>query len=178
MASFVPEKRPSPEVTLNAGDSLEQQRDVDREEKFDDLLQEIRVLLSGSQVLTAFLVILPFNAGFTHLNTFERGVYAATFLTALLSLILFATPAAQHRLNWPLPDRPSFKRFSNRMVIAGLLPLSLSLILATHLVLTEVVKASWTNWMTGGVAVIIAALWWIVPLLQRRRKHTEKRGRQ
>ena len=163
---------------MRAGDSPGRQVDADHEEKFDDLLQEIRVLLSGSQVLTAFLVVLPFSTGFTHLNTFERGIYAATFLTALLSLILFATPAAQHRLIWPLPDRPSFKRFSNRMVIAGLLPLSLSLILATHLVLTEVIKANWTNWMTGSVTVTIAALWWIIPLIKRRRKHAGKGGNQ
>ena len=62
MASFVPEKRPSPpEAAVNVGANLEQQEDTDHKEKFDDLLQEIRVLLSGSQVLTAFLVSLPFN---------------------------------------------------------------------------------------------------------------------
>ena len=59
---------------MRAGDRPGREDDSDREEKFDDLLQEIRVLLSGSQVLTAFLVILPFSTGFTHLNTFEREI--------------------------------------------------------------------------------------------------------
>ena len=71
------------------------------------------MLLAGSQVLTASLVTLPFSSGFTRLSGSERHVYAATFLTVLLSLVLFATPAAYHRLVWPMslnhisdPTRP------------------------------------------------------------------------
>src|SRR5260221_541116 len=35
---------------------------------FSDLLQELRVLLQGAQVMTAFLIVLPFNAGFARLQ--------------------------------------------------------------------------------------------------------------
>lgn len=145
------------------------------DEPFDDLLQEIRVLLSGSQVLTAFLVTVPFSSGFSRLDGFERGIYAATFLTALLSLLLFATPAAHHRLAWPLHDRARFKRFSTRMVVAGLIPLSVSLILGTHLVLTEAVGAVWTTWATGIVTLVIVVLWWTTPLTLRRRQRNTAR---
>ncbi len=39
---------------------------------FSDLLQELRVLLQGAQVLTAFLIVLPFNAGFARLQPGEK----------------------------------------------------------------------------------------------------------
>lgn len=137
-------------------------------EPFDDLLQEIRVLLAGSQVLTAFLVTLPFSSGFTRLSGSERNVYAATFLTVLLSLVLFATPAAYHRLVWPVPDRRRFKRLSTRLVIAGLIPLSVALVLATHLVLTEALRAAETSTATALVAAVILVMWWLWPLARRR----------
>jgi hypothetical protein len=136
-------------------------------EPLDDLLQEIRVLLSGAQVLTAFLMTLPFSSGFGRLNSVERIVYVATFITALLSLVLFATPAAYHRLVWPVPDRRRFKRTGTQLVIAGLLPLSASLILATHLVLTEVLRNKYSTVVTVFIAGVIGVFWWVWPLSRR-----------
>lgn len=138
-------------------------------EPFDDLLQEIRVLLSGSQVLTAFLVTLPFSSGFARLDATERNVYAATFLAALLSLILFATPAAYHRLMWPVPNRRRFKQLGTQLVVVGLIPLSASWILATHLVLGEVLNNRLSNIITTFVALVVGALWWAWPLIRRAR---------
>ena len=44
-----------------------------------DLLAELRILLQGAQVLTSFLIILPFNTNFREVPLSERWVYAATF---------------------------------------------------------------------------------------------------
>ena len=71
-----------------------------------DMLQELRVLLPGSQTLTAFLVILPFNSGFSQIQDEERYVYLATFLCSILSLILFTAPAARREQPFQvLPSR-------------------------------------------------------------------------
>ena len=83
------------------------------------MLQELRVLLPGSQTLTAFLVILPFNSGFSQIQDEERYVYLAAFLCSLLSLILFTAPAAHHRIQRPLRDRAQFKTISTRLMVAG-----------------------------------------------------------
>src|SRR5215831_10876771 len=60
-----------------------------------DMLQELRVLLQGAQVLTGFLIILPFYQGFPSLSSTQHTVYLATFGCALASLIIFSAPAAQ-----------------------------------------------------------------------------------
>ncbi len=135
---------------------------------FSDLLQELRVFLLGAQVLTAFLIVLPFNTGFARIQQSEKWVYLATFACSLGSLIIFSAPAAQHRLEWPLRDRAHFKRFATRMSIIGLVPLSLSLVLATQLVVTQTLGSSQALLAAGGVAVLIGALWWLFPLLWRR----------
>ncbi len=134
-----------------------------------DLLQELRVLLPGTQTLTAFLVILPFNGGFSQMEQAEKLVYLATFLCSLCSLILFTAPAAQHRLQRPLQDRERFKTSATRLMVAGLVPLSAALVLATHLVLSQVLADDWFAWTAAGVvASLIAVVWWVVPLRSKR----------
>ena len=147
----------------DADDLPEERRTGDGD--LSDLLSELRILLPGAQTLTAFLIILPFNSGFAGIQRGEKFVYLATFLCSLTSLILFAAPAAQHRIQRPLRDREAFKHRASHLVVAGLAPLSLALVLATQLVLDEVLRLSWPAWAAAGaVALLILAIWWIVPL--------------
>lgn len=133
-----------------------------------DLLEELRILLPGTQTLTAFLIILPFNSGFSEIRNTEKVVYVITFLCSLISLILFTAPAAHHRLQRPLRDRVAFKNIATRLMIAGLVPLSIALVLASQLVLSTVVEARWVSWSISGVlAVGLLVLWWIFPIRKR-----------
>jgi hypothetical protein len=132
-----------------------------------DMLQELRILLQGVQVLTAFLIILPFNEGFAKIDQTEKLIYLATFLCSISSLLLFSAPAAHHRLTRPLMNRVRFKLFATRMIIAGLVPLSMALVLATYLVIAEVVGMPWPPIVAGGFAVFLIGLWWILPLAHK-----------
>jgi hypothetical protein len=133
-----------------------------------DMLQELRVLLQGVQVLTGFLIILPFYQGFPALSSAQHAVYLATFGCALASLIIFSAPAAQHRLQWPLRDRAKFKEFSTRMIVFGMIPLSFALVLATNLVVTQVLGVSYGVLAAVLAALAIAGLWWLFPYVERR----------
>src|SRR3954447_3902619 len=82
---------------------------TDRSSGLESLLQELRVLLQGVQVLTGFLIVLPFYQAFAKIDRKEQWVYLVTFACSLSSLILFSAPAAQHRLEWPLYDRARFQ---------------------------------------------------------------------
>src|SRR5512134_1162007 len=84
-----------------------------------DMLQEMRVLIQGAQVLTAFLIILPFNQGFEKIDDAERWVYLTTFLCSVTSLVLFSAPAAMHRVIRPLRDRERFKDIGTRLMLAA-----------------------------------------------------------
>ncbi len=133
-----------------------------------DLLQEQRILLQGAQILTAFLVILPFQPGFGKIDLGETWVYLITFVCSLLSLIVFAAPAAQHRLERPLRDRARFKTSATRTLIAGLVPLSMALILVSKLIVGEVMH-HWAGTIVAiGVAAILGELWWAFPLARKR----------
>jgi len=139
------------------------------EEDLTDLLNEIRLLLPGTLLLVAFLIALPFNSGYTRVSQFDNAVYVAMFLCAILSLLLFAAPAAQHRLMSPLRDRAAFKRSVNRQVIIGLIPLSAAITLASYLVISDVIGALAAAIVAGIVGMAIAMLWWVLPMKKRQR---------
>ncbi len=144
------------------------ERDENADGDLTDLLSELRVLLPGTQTLTAFLIILPFNGGFAEIRNEEKWVFVVTFLCSILALVLFTAPAAQHRLQRPLRDREGFKTIATRFIIAGLIPLSIALVLVSQLVLSEIASNRWVSWsVAGAVALVILSLWWIYPLLDR-----------
>src|SRR5256885_11855854 len=65
-------------------------------------------------------------------------VFLATFLLAVMSLILLSATAVQHRLIRPLIDRPRFKTFASRQILAGAVTLAIALISGTQLVLSTI----------------------------------------
>ena len=141
---------------------------ADDDPDLNDLLQELRILLQGAQVLTAFLTILPFSEGFGRLDQLERLVFLVTFVSSLAGLIFISAPAAQHRLQRPLKDRERFKRFATRMTLVGLGALSVALILAAQLVSNEVVGFNLSIGVSVVVAVLIGVFWWLLPVMSRR----------
>ena len=143
--------------------------EASEEGSLNDMLQELRILLQGAQVLTAFLIILPFNQGFEKIHDFEKWVYTATFLCSITSMVFFSAPAAHHRLARPLMHRELFKTFATRMILVGLVVLSFALILVTQLVVSQVIGSVVSIFVTVSVGLLILIIWWLFPLTYKER---------
>jgi len=132
-----------------------------------DMLGELRVLLPCAQLLSAFLITVPFNTGFANIVDTEKGVFLATFMLSILSLVLLSAPAVQHRLIRPLTDRAAFKRLASLQIVVGSVLIGLALTLATQLVLSTVLGdmlGTAFATLTGGALLF---LWWVVPKAMR-----------
>lgn len=152
-----PETQPSPEPIVGEHDVND----------LSDMLEELRILLPTAQLLTAFLILLPFSQAFSKIRQVEKWIYLATFILSISSLVLFSAPAAMHRLERPLKDRVRFKLFATRMIVFGLATLSLALILAAALVISEVF-----GHLSGMITAMLVALltgvfWWLLPYLRK-----------
>ena len=156
------------EDTKHHTDHLANDSEISKEGSLDDMLQELRILLQGAQVLTAFLIVLPFNQGFDKIHDFEKWVYTATFLCSITSMIFFSAPAAHHRLARPLRNRVLFKTFATRMILVGLVALSFALILITQLVVSHVIGSVVSLLVTAFVSVLILIIWWLFPLTYKK----------
>jgi hypothetical protein len=128
------------------------------------LLQEIRTLLPGTQLLGGFLLSVPFQARYETLTWTQRSVFLLTFAMTLLALVMFLTPSIYHRLVAPVRDKKRFVAIGTRFVIAGFVPLTISTALSMHLVIGMVLGGRWA-WLAAGVlALLLVALWWVLPL--------------
>jgi 4-hydroxybenzoate polyprenyltransferase len=164
---FQDESRPS-------GSLAQAEADQHEDHDLSDLLQELRILLQGVQVLTAFLVILPFSEGFGRLDQFEKWVYLATFVSSLGGLVFISAPAAQHRLQRPLrsENRVRFKHFATQMIVVGLAMFSVALVMASQLVSNEVV-GFWPSVVIAAImAGLIGVVWWLIPMTAKVRRIT------
>jgi Family of unknown function (DUF6328) len=134
----------------------------------DELTAELRVVLTGVQVLFAFLLIVPFNVGFVHASSFERTVYFVTLLLAALAAACMIAPSAQHRLLFRQEDKAHLVFISNRFVIVGLGFLALAMCGSLLLVATKLfgVKAGVLTVCLGALPFIL--LWFAMPLRRRR----------
>ncbi len=143
--------------------------DLREDGDLSDMLSELRILLPGAQMLTAFLIILPFSAGARQLIQTERVAFLATFFFALTSLVLLSAPAIQHRLMRPLISRERFKRMATRQIVAGSCALAFAFILGTNLVISAVFGAFLGHLTSGAMALLITCLWCLLPMYLKRR---------
>lgn len=134
-----------------------------------EMLNELRVLLPGSQLLTAFLISVPFMPGFRQVIQAEKWIFMATFVCSLASLILFAAPAVQHRMLRPLRNRVAFKNMATRQILIGVIFLASALVLAASLVVSEVFGHGLGTGVAAGIALLIVSLWYWLPSRQRKK---------
>jgi hypothetical protein len=80
-----------------------------------ELIQELRVVGLGVQVLFGFLLSLPFTVRFGQLGQGRRDLYLASLTLAAIATILLLGPVAYHRLVFRQGMKESLVRFSNVM---------------------------------------------------------------
>jgi hypothetical protein len=136
-----------------------------RDRELGELLQEMRVAITGVQVLFAFLLTVPFSPRFGTLDAGERRVYFLAVLSAALSSLLLIAPAANHRLLFREGTKEELLKAANRVVIAGLFTLALGIGLALYLVTNMVYGSRAAGLVAGVMAVVTVFAWFVFPRL-------------
>ena len=130
---------------------------------WDELLQEIRVTQTGVQILTGFLLTVPFSNRFEELTAFQRGVYLAVLAGSVLTTGLVVAPVAMHRVLFRQRRRELLVESGNRFAMAGLALLALT-ISGVVLLVVDVVVGGTAGWLAGGaILLVLTVLWAVVP---------------
>jgi Family of unknown function (DUF6328) len=119
------------------------------EREHNELLQELRSLIPGAEVLFGFLLAVSFTSPFGELGDGQRYVYYGTLLATAIALVLFLAPASYHRLRFREGDKDYMLRKGNREAIAGTVASSLALTGVLYLV---------TAFVFGTVEAIVASI--------------------
>jgi hypothetical protein len=145
----------------------EESKDEQLDRELIELLNELRVVLPGVQVLFAFLLAVPFSQRFDQLNALQEDVFFAAFLCTTVATALLIAPSAYHRLRWRERDKEQILRTSNRMAIAGTAFLAAAIVAVVYLV-TDLIYGAFTSVVvTLAAAVMFAWLWYALPLVRR-----------
>lgn len=133
---------------------------------WDELLQEIRVVQTGVQILTGFLLTVPFSNRFDRLDHVERATYLVVLGGSVLTTALVMAPVAFHRLLFRRRRRRWLVEAAHRCAIGGLVTLALTICGVLFLVF-DLVAGRWAGLAAFGVALVVfAVLWAGVPFRQ------------
>ena len=135
-----------------AKDEDEQPSEETLTRNWDELLQEIRVTQTGVQILTGFLLTVPFSNRFGELTAFQKDVYLAVLAGSVLTTGLVVAPVAMHRVLFRQRRRELLVEWGNRFAMSGLALLALT-VSGVVLLVVDVVVGTTAGWVASGASV-------------------------
>ncbi|HWL78765.1 DUF6328 family protein [Microbacterium sp.] len=143
---------------------------------WNEVLQELRVLQTGTQILTGFLLALAFQPGFADLNEGQRLLYLTLVVLAALTAIVALAPVALHRVLFRRLAKPRVVAYGHAALVTSLVTVSLVLVGVVAFVFDFVVSDGAAIVASVALGVVIIVLWVIAPVVIRKR-HSERVGR-
>jgi Family of unknown function (DUF6328) len=136
---------------------------------WNSLLQELRVVQTGVQLLTGFLLTLPFQQRFNILGDEMRAVYLVTVGCSVAATLLLIAPVGMHRMLFRRHRLVALVSAAHRCAFAGLFLLGLALTGVT-VIIFDAVAGTTASIIAGVCALLLFTLFWlVVPLLLRTR---------
>lgn len=136
-----------------------------------ELLQELRVVSIGVQVLFGFLLGLPFTVKFERLSDAQRDLYLTSVVLSAVAVTLLLGPVAYHRVVFRRGLKEGLVRFADVTAIAGLAAVGAAILAAVALVTDYVAGTLPATLITALVAVMLVTLWFAIPVTRRRVHH-------
>ncbi|MBW8762564.1 MAG: sodium:proton antiporter [Microbacterium sp.] len=143
---------------------------------WDELMQELRVMQTGTQILTGFLLAVAFQQRFTDLDTLQHDLYIVLVALAAVATILSLAPVGMHRALFGRRRKPELVRLAARIVRIDLFVIGLLTAGVTTLIVDFTVDRT-----TGVVTLVLSlltvlALWVWLPFAVKRRSRSEHPG--
>jgi hypothetical protein len=132
-----------------------------------ELLQELRIVIPGVQVLFAFLLTVPFSQGFTQLDGLQRGVFFATLLCTAATTALLIAPSSHHRVLFRQGVREQRLQLGNMLAILGLAFLVPAMVGVVFVITDLMFGVTPAVIVTALMALAFVLLWFVFPLFYR-----------
>jgi len=136
---------------------------------WDELLQELRVTQTGVQILTAFLLTVPFTDRFSELDGLQRSTYLMVLSGSVLTTALVVAPVAFHRVLFRRRMRRWLVEAANQCARAGLAMLALTSSGSLFLVFDVVTDRALAIVAAAIAPLLFVSLWVVAPLAADRR---------
>lgn len=139
----------------------------EQRERYRELLEELRTILPGGQVLLAFLLTAPFSSRFEEVDSLGKTVFTVSLVAIATAVVLFFAPAAYHRLA-DRADRRGRLRYGVRLALAGMALIGIGIACAVFVVVRFMYDGTVAGLIFAVVTAVIAGVTWFVVPFRRR----------
>jgi Family of unknown function (DUF6328) len=159
-------------------DDLVDGRDESASERADrnwsEVLQELRVMQTGTQILTGFLLALAFQPAFADLSDAQRGFYLGLVVLSALTSIVALAPVALHRVLFRQRAKKQVVAYGHAALITSLLTVSVLLVGVVGFVFDVVIDAGAATVAVVALGLVVVALWVVAPAILRIRARADR----
>jgi ABC-type multidrug transport system fused ATPase/permease subunit len=144
-------------------DDRDESHDEKLDRNWDDLLQELRVAQTGLQLLSGFLLTLPFTQVFAQLDHGQKGLYLGLVVLAGVAVGLNLTPVMLHRRLFGEHVKERVVEVGH--VVSQVVIAAIALLIVGTAALIFSVVTGWTAGLVAaaGLAVVLGTLLGVVP---------------
>lgn len=154
-----------PDADADPADGRRETHNQRMDRNWGEILQELRVTQSGTQILSGFLLSIVFQPRFEHLDRFQHSVYLVLVAVAGLTTALGLAPVVLHRelFRWRMKD--TLVRVADRFLRGALAGIGLVLT-GTQLLVFDVAVSRPAGLTVAAItmAVVLALAllpWWL-----------------
>lgn len=130
-------------------------------------------MLTGTQIVTGFLLAVAFQQRFDDLDSYQLGVYLVLVGLAALATAVGLAPVVVHRVLFRKLRKASVVRLGNRYLMTAAILVAALAVGVSHLIF-DFVAGRAAGIAAGVIALLAVIALWVLPLLVR---HHEGAGR-
>ena len=155
---------PASETLSEEGDPTEVRNETRGERldrKWNDILQELRVVMTGTQLITGFLLAVAFQPKFADLEQREVTLYLVLVVLATISTMLGLAPVILHRQLSGQKQKERVVRIANGLLLTLLDVVSL-VAAGVAMLIFDVTVSAQAGWTAGSISLVLLLVFWIV----------------
>ena len=155
-------RRPAKHEDADPTDGRDETLNERMDRNWNEMLQELRVTQTGTQILTGFLLAIAFQNRFTELTTFQVRVYLILVLAAVLTTALALAPVNLHRVLFRKQAKEVVVEVAHVLLRVTLFGVGLVLI-GTVLLIFDVVLDRQSAWIAAGATALVLIVIAVLP---------------
>lgn len=130
---------------------------------WNEILQELRVTQTGIQILTGFLLTVPFQQRFSELSDEQHVFYLGLVLLAAVTTGLLVAPVSLHRWLFRRRAKSALVGAADKLLRVGLVCLALVVSGVVLLVFDVVAGRAAAFWSSGTLLTLLVLAWFVLP---------------
>ncbi|MFP5283063.1 MAG: DUF6328 family protein [Actinomycetes bacterium] len=161
-----PPRRGKVEPDADPLDGRQETEDERMDRNWIEILQELRVVQTGTQILTGFLLTIAFQPKFDDLDRYQRTVYLVLVVTAALTTALALAPVNLHRGLFRRHRKALLVRVAH-LILQGALVAVAVVLVGTVLLIFDVTVGREAGLVGAAALAVVVLVLAVLPVLLR-----------